>query len=145
MAGQLRQRWTHSLWARIEKLLADPSLTLLIPGEIPRERAIHPRRTGRPRLSPALVDVLVADYQSGLSAGAVGRKNQVDDQTVLRHLAKRGIKTRKQKIGIPTDELANAKALRDAGWTFNAIAEKYGCSNSAVMKALRRHALAQTT
>lgn len=90
------------------------------------------------RLEAEQVAQLVADYQAGETVAGVARKYRVSVETASRWLRVSGVQTRRQEVGIPAEEVADARVLREAGWTLQAIGERYGCSRTAVANALRR-------
>ncbi|UQX88253.1 helix-turn-helix domain-containing protein [Jatrophihabitans telluris] len=68
----------------------------------------------------------------------VARQYGISHRTATNHLHLAGVKIRLQKTGLPEAEVANAVALREQGWTYKAIGERYGCSHTAVREAIRR-------
>ncbi|MFJ9313926.1 hypothetical protein ACIRN4_07000 [Pimelobacter simplex] len=89
---QLTQHWNHSLWDRVERLVAAG-----VP-EVPHEDRTRPvkrrRRQHQVRLSVEEMDRAVEDYLSGMSAGATAKRHGVGAQTVLNNLRARGIEPR---------------------------------------------------
>lgn len=112
----------------------------------PLEQPSPPRkpRIAQVRLRSAAIDSLVENYLAGASANSVARKYGIDPQTALNHLRRRNVPVRPRPIGIPDAELAQAQALRDAGWTLKAIGERCGCTTTGVSKALKRYAKRQS-
>jgi hypothetical protein len=68
----------------------------------------------------------------------VAKKHGVRHETARRHLVLAGVTIRPLKIGIPKDELVVAWQLRQDGWTYKAIGEKYGISRTAATKVLAK-------
>lgn len=81
---------------------------------------------------------LVADYVSGLSASQVADKYGVSLTTVLDRLRKAGVTRPLGKV-TPEDVVEMAR-LRQAGWTYREIGERYGVTRHAVAMRLSRMA-----
>lgn len=85
------------------------------------------------------MDLVVADYQAGMSAAVVGKKYGIDGQTVLNNLRLRGITPRPAgQAVISGDKLERAMALRRQGWSCAAIGREFGVSRVAATNALKR-------
>lgn len=81
---------------------------------------------------------MAAEYRQGASVQAVAHAYHVDHASARRHLVLAGEAIRGVKLGIPPEELEAAQRLRSKGWTYIALAKRYGCSRTAVAKALRK-------
>jgi hypothetical protein len=137
LAGQLTQRWTHSVWNGVARILAsDPKNTPAAPAVAARPR----QRQTRP--DKAKVAAMVADYTAGMPLYTVAKRHGVRHETARRHLVRSGVAIRPMKIGIPKSDLRVAYQLRQDRWTLDAIGEKYGCSRTAVANALTKFAQA---
>ncbi|GAA1549176.1 hypothetical protein GCM10009788_58800 [Nocardioides humi] len=131
-AAQLTQGWNKSLWDQTAKIVsagvpAAPSLDRLRPAaRFKRQR----------RLNQDQVASLVADYQGGMTIKALTVKYNVRHETVSRWLAVNGVAVRPAPAGMPCGKLVEARALREAGWTWKRLGERYGCSHTAARKAV---------
>ena len=94
------------------------------------------------RLSRAEVQLLIDDYQSGMSVCEVARMHHIHPQTATLWLTKAGISIR-HKIGIPRDNLPEALSLREAGWGWKKLGAHYGCSHTAARNAILQTQLVQ--
>lgn len=133
LAGQLTQGWNLSIWGPLERLLT----TGVHKAPLRLEELRRPRQAQH-RLTKDQVAVLVADYESGLSIRATGKKHGVCEETVLRWLNMHGVAVRPQKVCLSTKHLAEARALRAEGWSYRRIGAHFGCSHESVRKILRR-------
>ena len=131
----LRQGWNKDIWGPLAELNLE-----ILQSEAKPPPPSRPSRQQQLRLTREQRANVVSDYRAGLSLGAVARKHGVHINTVQRHVTKAGLEIRLQTPGIPDDELRNAKSLRDAGWSYQAIGDNYGCSHTAVGNALKRFA-----
>lgn len=133
LAVTLTHCWNESVWGRVARVVAAgvPDTPQIVRPE-PRKP-----RMRQHRLNEAQVAALVADYQSGMSTGELARKYVVDTETAARWLKLHGV-FRAHKPGMLDDQMAEVRALRDAGWTYTKIGARYGCSRTTVANVLKR-------
>ena len=93
----------------------------------------HQRRSG---LSPAEIRAFIDGYEAGRTAKELGAEVGVSRQTVVRHLKKNGITTRKRPIS--EDELARAIALYRQGWSLAKVGELLERDPTTVSHLLER-------
>ncbi len=134
LAGQLTQRWNKQLWGRAAKIVAKPASYTRDP--VLESPAI--RRQAQRRLSEPTWAKIASEYQSGFTAGALGRRYGVDDQTVINQLRARGIRIRPQRAAIRSSDHQDLLTMKERGWNNTEIAQHYGSSRQAVQQALRR-------
>lgn len=82
----------------------------------------------------AVVDEIVALYQSGLSTIEVGKRVGRDGSVVYRHLVAQGVKMRNQVRPVDADEKALILQMFAAGKKWREIAEATGRSSWAINK-----------
>lgn len=134
---QLMQRWNQSVWGKAERLV---SVGVPEVAHADRTRPVRRYQGQRQhRLSQELMDQVVNDYLSGMSANACGRKYGIDTHTVLNNLTKRGFVTR-TRTGpqLAGEALQQARDLRGQGWSYHAIGDEFGVSRMTARAALLR-------
>lgn len=103
------------------------------PSEPPRARQIHVR------LSATQAIAMLAEYQAtSISANALAKKYGIHSQTVLDHLKRAGIDSRKNRVKISAEQLPEVQRLRQQGWTWARIGEKYDCTAMTAYNAYKR-------
>lgn len=83
------------------------------------------------------MDQVIADYLSGVSASACGRKHGIDTHTVLSNLTKRGVVPRPRSgPRLAGETLQRARDLRAKGWSYQAIGDEFGVCHTTARTAL---------
>ena len=88
------------------------------------------------RLTRKHRDELVAEYLSGASMLALGKKWGLHRTTVTEHLRRAGVAVRPR--GIPAEKLDEAIRLYREGWSCWRLAKRYDCAGETVRQTLNR-------
>ena len=89
------------------------------------------------RLPPERLDQLVADYQAGDGCTTLAARYGVSENGVLAHLARCGVE-RRGPGKVSLDDVVEMARLCQAGWTYQAIGERFGVTRVAVKRRLDR-------
>ena len=90
--------------------------------------------TAQTFLTAVEVDALVGDYLAGMSVQALAERFGIHRATVVSHLRRRNVPSRRPGLGL--DEKAEAVRLARAGVSMRAIARRMGVDRKAVRVAL---------
>ena len=90
--------------------------------------------TAQTFITAAEVDALVGDYLAGMSVQALAERFGIHRATVVSHLRRRNVPSRRPGLGL--DEKAEAVRLARAGVSMRAIALRMGVDRKAVRAAL---------
>jgi len=86
------------------------------------------------RLTPNQVDRSVADCQAGASMKELATRWQLHRTSVAAQLRRAGVEQRRQ--GVPDERLDEAIRLYGEGWSYQRLAECFGCADETVRQAL---------
>lgn len=87
------------------------------------------------RFSAARLEQLVADYRSGMGCVVLAQKYGVSENAVLAQLRRAEVELR-QPGKVTPDDVVEMRRLRQLGWTYQAIGEKFGMTRVAVRRRL---------
>ena len=88
-----------------------------------------------PRITPAKLKLMIADYESGMSAYELAEKYGHNRGTIMKHLAQAGVRSR---VAVPTDdEITHWRELHAQGFGFKTIARRVGRNHKTVRKYLK--------
>ena len=90
--------------------------------------------TAQTFLTATEVDALVGDYLAGMSVKSLAEAYGIHWATVVSHLRRRNVPSRRPGLGL--DEKAEAVRLARAGVSMRAIARRMGVDRKAVRRAL---------
>lgn len=94
------------------------------------------RRTPRslPRITPDKLKLMIADYESGMSASELAEKYGHNRGTIMKHLTQAGVRSR---VAVPTaEEVSHWRELHAAGFGFKTIARQVGRNHKTIRKYL---------
>ena len=97
---------------------------------------MHCRRRSHKVLSGTEVERLAAEYLSGKTVYELGREFGIHRTTVGIILKRHGVKMRRQ--GIDASLRAEIIQLRQDGWSYARLGERYGVDPSTISNFLRR-------
>lgn len=60
-------------------------------------------------------------------------------------LNRSGVNVRPNKVGISPDRVLEAVDLRENGWSWKKLGDRYGCSHTAARRAILKHYATQQT
>jgi hypothetical protein len=100
------------------------------------ERQESASRRPQVRLTPELVQQLVADYEAGASMTALADCHGLHRTTVASHLRGAGVEFRRQ--GLNDGEVREASRLYADGWPLSRLGARYDCAADTVRLALLR-------
>ena len=87
-----------------------------------------------PRITPAKLKLMIADYESGMSAYELAEKYGHNRGTIMKHLAQAGVRSR---VAVPTsDEITHWRELHAQGLGYKTIARRVGRSHKTIRKYL---------
>lgn len=90
--------------------------------------------------TPELRTELAARYEAGETIKALAASYGVGKETIMRHLVRAGVQTRRR--GLTDEQASEAKRLYEDGATIAAIATKLGAAFSTVQSSLVRQGVA---
>ena len=96
--------------------------------------SIEVRSTPRslPRITPAKLKLMIADYESGMTAYELAEKYGHNRGTIMKHLTQAGVRSR---VAVPTgDEITHWRELHAQGLGFKTIARRVGRNHKTVRK-----------
>lgn len=105
-----------------------------------QEKQSAPHRRIRRRLSPEVIETLVARYMAGEETPALSREYGISASGLRDLLRAKGVSLRGHAI-TPKD-VERAMRLHERGWTITKIASETGYSRDTIRTALRRHGVA---
>ncbi len=79
---------------------------------------------------------MAQEYLAGVGSYRLARKYVVSESTVLARLRRMGIETSVSEVELQqrADDTAEMGRLRQAGWTYRAIGERFGLTRQGVAK-----------
>lgn len=104
------------------------------------EREPEPDWVGRSqqrRLGAAQLAQMVQDYEGGVGSTTLAVRYGVSETGVLCHLHRAGANVR-PRGKLSEDDVVLAQELREAGWTYRAIGDRFGVSRTAIKLRLDR-------
>lgn len=117
--------------AHLEKLRAQAASERVV-----RPEAATPVGTAPKRLSAAVNDQIVADYQTEMGGAEIARKHGITEWTVRHHLHRAGVPLRSNSMTDEQIELTHQ--LRANGLSYERIARRVGFSEGTVRNVLKR-------
>jgi hypothetical protein len=118
---------------RIERLLSLPAPD---DGSEPLRSARRVLQRPNRKLSPAEIDQLVADYQTGLCLTELGERYGLHRQTAKAHLERCGVTVRSELPALSEEQVAHAVRLYADGWGLNPVAAQLSVAPNTVKRAL---------
>jgi DNA-directed RNA polymerase specialized sigma24 family protein len=88
------------------------------------------------RLTPTQVAELVRQYEAGADMKVLAANWHMHRATVAGQLRRAGVERRRR--GVPQDKLPEVIRLYLDGWSLQRLAERYGCDDETVRRALQR-------
>lgn len=104
------------------------------PALLPR---LRPPRQVQRRFTAAEAAEIAEQYLAGQTMNRIARTYGVHRRTVAHCLQKREVPRR--QLGLSPDQLEQAVALYDAGWSLARIGDKYGTTDMTVRRAIAKH------
>lgn len=93
------------------------------------------------RLSAAQLATMRAEYERGEDSPVLAQRYGISENGVLAHLQRCGVPRRHGKVS--AEDIVEMARLREAGWTYRQIGEKYGLTRRSVSRRLgSRHSTA---
>ncbi|WP_148285575.1 helix-turn-helix domain-containing protein [Microbacterium sp. B24] len=92
-------------------------------------------------MTPALLELVISDYRSGLSVYAIAETHGIHRQTVTTHLVKAGVTLRRT---ITDAERQRARKLYDSGAYIKDIAKMLGRNPATIAKMVRPREVASS-
>lgn len=132
IAADLLGRYSNSVvtGVKIEHARAEAERQVRVGGS----RRWQPHALKR-RFSAARLEQLIADYRSGMGCVVLAQKYGVSENAVLAQLRRAGVELRSSGKVTP-DDVVEMRRLRQEGWTYQAIGEKFGVTRMAVKRRL---------
>lgn len=87
------------------------------------------------RFSPEQLRQILVEYQAGEGCTSLSRRYGISENAVLALLERAGVPRRPLGRFTP-DDVAEMRRLRQAGWTYREIGEKFGVTKVAVSRRL---------
>ena len=95
---------------------------------------VRPTPRSLPRITSAKLKLMIADYESGMSAYELAEKYGHNRGTIMKHLAQAGVRSR---VAVPTsDEITHWRELHAQGLGYKTIARRVGRSHKTIRKYL---------
>ncbi len=82
------------------------------------------------------MDAIVTAYQSGVGCTTLARKYGISEETMRVHLKAAGVVMRPVEK-VTAEQVVEMAQLRQAGWTLQAIADRFGVTRVAVYHRLK--------
>ncbi len=118
------------LSGHVHRLIRDVRTSQPCKSTTPRVHAVHRR------LSPDVIQQLIADYQAGTPSTQLMVNYNLGKGTVLRLLREHGVQLRRQRMS--PDEIDQALQLYGQGLSIAAVGSKLGYGDGTIWRALKR-------